>query len=214
VMRRLPDASVDAIITDPPYGMAYQSAWRTERERFDPIANDGFPFVWWLSDAARLLRDGGCVLCFCRWDSAEAFRVAIGWTGLRVASQVIWDREVHGMGDLTGSPAPRHDTIWFATKGKYTFPGKRPTSIVRHQRVAAEALVHPNEKPIGLMVDLVRSYTPEGAVVLDPFAGSGATGVACAKNGRGFVGVELDQTYHGLATKRIMEAAPLFGSVA
>lgn len=205
-LRTLPDGSVDAVVTDPPYGMSYQSNWVESGPRFEILAGDDQPCIWFLKDAARVLKDGGCLLCFCRWDTAEAFRLAIGWAGLAVVSQVVWDREGHGMGDLTGSPAPRHDTIWMASRGRFKFHGRRPTSIVRHPRLAGEALVHPTEKPLPLMLELVGDYTSPGAIVLDPFAGSGVTGAACVRMGRKFIGCEISPEYHAIATRRLKEA--------
>lgn len=209
-MRDMPESSVDSIVTDPPYGIDYQSAWRTDKaQRFARIANDRAPFIWWLLEAVRLLKDGGCVLCFCRWDTAEAFRLAMSWAGLTVISQIIWDREHHGMGNLRGAPAPRHDTIWLASRGKYQLPGKRPTSVVRHGRLSGSALHHPNEKPKELMADLVRSYVPEGGAVLDPFMGSGSTGVAAVELGYDFIGIEAEQEYAEIAQRRIEHALEL-----
>lgn len=205
LMRTMPDQSVDAIITDPPYGMSYQSARRTDKtSRFDRIANDNAPFVWFLHDAARLLRAGGVLLCFCRWDSAEAFRMAIGWSGLILRSQIIWDRVCHGMGGLSSTTAPQHDTIWFATKGSFRFAGGRPKSVVQAMRLGGGQLTHPNEKPITLMTNLVLSYTTQGQVVLDPFCGSGTTGMACRNTKREFIGMELDPTYAELSRQRLV----------
>lgn len=218
MLRSLEPGSVDCVLTDPPYGMAYQSARRSDKAmRFDEIAGDDAPYVWFLPDAARCLKDGGCLLCFCRWDSAEAFRIAIEWAGLRIVSQIVWDRVVHGMGDLNGCPAPRHDTIWLAAKGKYLLPGKRPMSVVGHQRLSGDELRHPNEKPESLMVDLVESYCPASATIVDPFTGSGTTGVAAIRTGRNFIGSEIDKRYHDLACARMeSEAAQgkLFGATA
>ncbi len=211
VLPLIPAGSVGAVVTDPPYGMSYQSARRIDKgDRFDRIANDEAPFVWFLADAARVIVPGGLSLCFCRWDSAEAFRLAIGWSGLSVASQLVWDRVGHGMGDLIGCPAPQHDTIWFAVKGRYKFHGVRPKSIVRHQRIGGDALLHPNEKPVELLEELVDSYVPPSAIVLDPFAGSGSTGVAAIQTGRRFIGIEIDEKYAEIARRRIADAAPLF----
>ena len=206
-LRTLPDGSVDAVVTDPPYGMSYQSARRTDKtERFDKIANDAHPYVWFLADAARALVDGGRLLCFCRWDTAEAFRQAIEWAGLKLRSQIVWDREIHGMGDPRVSPSPRHDIIWYATKGRYEFQNGRPASVVRAARLSGDLLEHPNEKPIGLMGQLVGSYTSEGDTILDPFAGSGTTGVACIQTGRNFIGCEIDAGYAEIARRRCREA--------
>jgi DNA modification methylase len=207
-MRGIAAGSVDAVITDPPYGVDFQSARRTDKATWKPkIANDRQPFIWWLWEAARVIKPGGALLCFCRWDVAEAFRLAIRWAGFSVRAQIVWDRMAHGAGDPAVSPAPQHDLIWYATKGRRTFKGKRPKSVVRAMRIGGAALAHPNEKPLTLMASLVESYTSPGETVLDPFTGSGPTGEACVRSGRNFVGVELDAKYADIARRRITEAA-------
>ena len=206
-MAEIEDGSVDAVITDPPYGISYQSAWRTDKSKWKPkIAGDKSPFIWFLRDATRALQDGGCLLCFCRWDVGEAFRLAIGWAGLTVRSQIVWDRMSHGAGDTAGSPAPQHDLIWYATKGRRVFHDKRPKSVVRAMRISGQQLIHPNEKPESLMGQLVASYAPPASLIFDPFMGSGTTGVACVNTGRNFIGIERDPGYFAIAEKRINEA--------
>ena len=216
ILPTLEPGSVDAVVTDPPYGMDYQSARRIDSERFSKIANDTGPFVWWAMPAAKIVKDGGCVLCFCRWDDAEAFRLSLGWAGLTVKSQLVWDRGNHGMGDLSGAPAPRHDTVWFATQNGFTLPGRRPQSVLTHMRLCGDALTHPNEKPVPLMVELCGDYSPTTGTILDPFMGSGATGVACVKTGRRFIGIELEPKYFKIAKRRIKEEleANLFAETA
>lgn len=206
-LRELAADSVDAVVTDPPYGIDYQSSRRTDRTKLKPkIANDLRPFVWWLPDAYRALKDGGGLLCFCRWDVAEAFRQAIEWAGFEIKSQVIWDREVHGMGDLHASFGPQHDTIWFAVKGKFKFPDKRPKSVIRSKRLSGDQLVHPNEKPVDLMQQMILAITPPGGIVLDPFAGSGSTLVAAKRLGFEFIGIERESEYCEIARRRVEHA--------
>ena len=108
--------SVDAVVTDPPYGIGYQSARRIDSERFDIITGDDAPALGWIEGAHRILHDDGCGLCFCRWDTQEQFRLALS-RAFEVKSQVVWDRIVHGLGDLRSQYAPRHDVMWFVTKG-------------------------------------------------------------------------------------------------
>lgn len=215
VLPTIHSGSVDAVVTDPPYGMNYQSAWRTDSSARKPkIANDQRPFIWWLHEAFRVTRDGGALVCFCEWRHQEVFRTAIATAGFTLKSQVIWDREWHGMGDLKASFAPQHDVIWFAVKGAFAFPGKRPRSVVRCQRIAAEELVHPTEKPVELMRKLVAAVTPEGGVVLDPFAGSGSTGSASVLENRRFIGIERDAKYAEIARQRIAAAEPAARTIA
>lgn len=195
VLPTLRDAAFDAVVTDPPYGISFQSNRRIATKQLEKIQNDERPFIWFLNEAYRVTKDGGHLICFCRWDTAEAFKLAIGWAGWIIKSQVIWDRDNHGSGDLNGSFAPQHDIIWHATKGKGELYGIRPTSVIRSMRVAGQNLTHPNEKPVPLMRYLIRAVTQKGGAVLDPFAGSGSTGKACILEGRDFVGVELDHDY-------------------
>lgn len=205
VLRTLEPGSVDAVITDPPYGIRFQSAWRTETKRFDEIANDGKPFVWWLHTAADLLKPTGCLVCFCRWDTAEAFRTTIELAGLKIGAQLVWDRVGHGMGDLSGRPSPQHDIMWFAVKGKYKLPGSRPSSVYRCQRISGNDLRHPNEKPLRLMRDLIVDYVPAGGRVLDPFGGSGTTAVAAMLEDRECVSIELDPAHCDTIRRRVRE---------
>jgi DNA modification methylase len=101
VMMGMKAESVDAVVTDPPYGIAYQS------KNLAPILNDERPYIWWLADAYRITKRPGGLLCFCRWDVQEAFRFAIEIAGFKIRSQVIWDREAHGAGDTKKTFAPQ-----------------------------------------------------------------------------------------------------------
>lgn len=207
VMKGIDSGSIDAVVTDPPYGISYQSARRIDKSLWKPkIAGDGAPFIWWLHDAGRVLREGGALLCFCRWDVQEAFRLAIGWAGLKVRAQIIWDRVGHGAGDPAVSPAPQHDVIWYATKGRRVFHGNRPKSVVRASRIGGASLRHPNEKPEQLMESLITSYVAPGETILEPFAGSGTTGVAAVQTGRRCILIEKDAGYVDIARKRVAEA--------
>ncbi len=208
------DKSVDCVITDPPYGIDYQSAHRIEIDKWKPkIANDKKPFVKWIKDAFRILKPTGRLICFYRWDVQEAFLAEIIRTKFNVKSQIVWDKIVHGSGDLKGAFAPQHESIIYATKGKYQFQEKRPTSIIQCMRVFPDKLIHPNEKPVLLMQELISPITKEGDTILDPFMGSGTTGVAAQRLGRDFIGIELSPEYCDMARDRIKNDQPLFTEV-
>ncbi len=205
--------SIDAVITDPPFGIDYQSARRTDRTQWKPkVKNDKEPFIEWIKEAYRVTKDGGALICFYRWDVGEVFRKAIEDAGYSVKSQIIWDKVAHGMGDLKGSFAPRHENAWFATKGSFEFWNNRPQDVIRCARVSAEKLVHPNEKPVDLFTRLIDSVVPLGGSVLDCFMGAGASGCASLLIQRNYTGIELmpieldDPNYFGIAEKRIRQA--------
>lgn len=201
--------SVDAIITDPPYGIGYQSNHRRV-EVMGKIANDNAPFIWFLYDAFRVLKSGtsgqGALVCFTRWDVEQVFIDAIRLAGFKVKSEVIWNKVSPGMGDLKAQFVPTHENIVFAVKGKFSFPGHRPNDVVTHQKLNGMQMIHPTEKPVSLLTNLITSVTKPGDLILDPFAGSGSTLVAAKKTGRRFIGVELDAGYFEKARKRIEEA--------
>lgn len=199
-MRELGDGTIESVVCDPPYGINYRNKKKSKLQA--PIVNDQRPFIWWMWEAARVLRDGGCMVCFCRWDVQEVFRQSIELAGLVVRSQWVWDRVQHGMGDCKATLAPRHDVMWFATKGRFAFHGGRPKSIIAAPSVHGASRVHPTEKPASLMRELVQWVTPGGGTVLDPCMGSGATG-ECVRDGYRFVGVEIDGKYFGAALKRL-----------
>lgn len=203
VLRQMEPESVDAIITDPPYGINYVSPTGAR------IQNDTAPFIWFLYDAFRVLKPGssgrGTLVCFTRWDVQQVFIDAIRLAGFIVKSEVIWDKIQHGMGDLKSQFAPSHENIIFAVKGKFSFPGHRPKDLITHWKLPGSQMIHPTEKPVPLLADLITAVTKPGDLILDPFAGSGSTLVAAKKTGRRFTGIELDDVHYAKAQRRIEE---------
>lgn len=203
VLRQMEPESVDAIITDPPYGINYVSPTGAR------IQNDTAPFIWFLYDAFRVLEPGssgrGTLVCFTRWDVQQVFIDAIRLAGFIVKSEVIWDKIQHGMGDLKSQFAPSHENIIFAVKGKFSFPGHRPKDLITHRKLPGSQMIHPTEKPVPLLADLITAVTKPGDLILDPFAGSGSTLVAAKKTGRRFTGIELDDVHYAKAQRRIEE---------
>lgn len=211
-LRTLPPGVADACITDPPYGIAYRSKVHGR------VLNDRAPFVWWMHDAHQALRRGAPIVCFCRWDVAEAFRLALVWAGFTIRNCVVWDRQIPGSGDTRTTLAPSHDFLWLATKGEWVLPGldtrldealrppageRRPRDVMSHPKLRYTQCRHPTEKPVPLLRRLVRTITTPGALVLDPFAGSGSTGEACLLEARRFAGCELEESHWRTASARL-----------
>lgn len=196
------------VIADPPYGMSYESNWvKDKAKRLGGVIGDSQPFIWFLKKAYDNMDVDGSIVCFCHDRSFGDFKRACEIAGFTYRSQLVWDRMVHGMGNLKSSFGPRHDLAVFATKGKFEFPGKRPKSVLAHQRVSPSKMTHPTEKPVCLLEDLINHLTREGDIVLDPFMGSGSTGVAACNLRRGFIGIELDEGHYREASRRICEAS-------
>ena len=160
----------------------------------------------WIVEAYRVLADGGATYVFVCWDVMHKWRRALRAVGFKVRSCIVWDKVMHGSGALELCWAPQHEMILFAAKGRHELRGKRPKDVVRVQRVDPLKLVHPYEKPLPLLRKLIEASTDEGQTVLDPFMGSGTTGLAAMQCGRGFTGIEIDRKYFELAERRIKGA--------
>lgn len=201
-----PDKYFDLIITDPPYGIDFQSARRTEKhKRHKKIQNDKAPFVSWIKEAFRVLKPGGRIVLFYRWDVAHAFHNELKAAGFNLVAELIWDKCNHGMGDLLAGVAPMHENAIYATKGRFEFPTKRPKSVYRTMRINGDMLVHPNEKPVSLWRQLLNDFAIPGNLVLDPFCGSASSLIACEQLGFDYVGFEIDPDYYEAAQKRMQK---------
>ena len=205
LMKDIPDNSVDVVIVDPPYGINYQSAWRTDKTQWKPkIKNDTTPFLGWASEVGRITKSA--IYVFYRWDKQKDFYYELMSAGFAIKSQIIWNKIIHGMGDLKGEYAPQHECILFGTKTGFKFNGKRPRTVIRQRRVMPNDLCHPNEKPVALICKLIEDSTIQDNVILDFTMGSGTTGVACVQTGRKFIGIEIEPKYFEIAEKRIHDA--------
>jgi site-specific DNA-methyltransferase (adenine-specific) len=196
VLRGLPDGCVDAVVTDPPYGIALQSNGQWFRGSAE-IAGDGNTRLAEYVHAA--CRDRGWPLAMFfspyRWFTNEWRNVLVwhkgGNTGIGGDRETCWMRDVEMVGVAFNRP----------------LNGPRDSSVLRFGNSRGfAAAAHPAEKPLPLMRYLIRKLTRPGDTVFDPFMGSGTTGVAAVMEGRDFVGVEINPDYFAIAQKRICEA--------
>lgn len=203
VINELEDGCIDVCLTDPPYGIDFQSNRTDINIQKSKILNDDKPFTEWIKPLYPKMKEGERLLCFYRWDVQNEFLSEIIDAGFIVKSQIIWDKGVHGMGDLKGEFAPQHESIIYATKGRYEFKGSRPFSIVRVNRVAADKLIHPNEKPVELIKKLLLSISSENELVFDPFGGSFSTYITATSLNRYCISSELSDEYFRIGSDRV-----------
>ncbi len=202
----LDGVKVDAIITDPPYGIDYQSSWKIDKtKRLPKILNDKKPFVEFIPKLKQILKPCYSLHIFTRWDVQQKFIEELQKNDFKCKNVLIWDKKIHGMGDLKTAYGSRYESILFSSSKDFRFINKRPTDIIECTRVSATQLIHPNEKPINLLEKLIKQVVPEYGIVLDLFMGSGSTGVACKNLNRNFIGIELDKKYFEIAQRRIYE---------
>lgn len=203
LMKNIPDGSVDLVLTDPPYGMAFKSNYR--KEKYNEIKNDK-SLEWlekYVGECFRILKYNTAVYFFCSWHNVDVFKQAIE-KKFKIKNILIWEKNNTSMGDLKGSYAPKYEMIIFAHKGRKLLNGFRYADIIKANRTGNK--LHPTEKPVDLLELFIKNSSDENAVVFDGFMGSGSTGVACVNTNRRFIGIELDEGYFNIAKKRIEEA--------
>ena len=227
-MKKIPDGSIDLVLTDPPYG--------TTACKWDTI----IPFEPMWEQLKRVTKKNGAIVLF----GSQPFTSALVMSNPRMFKyEWVWEKnKATGHLDSKKKPMKAHENIVVFYKAQPTYnpqglvPKDIPTiskgnrgkkgegssgdvyrfagrdAIQTHinyprtiQKIAVDmkAKYHPTQKPVALMEYLIKTYTNEGETVLDFTMGSGTTGVACKNLNRNFIGIELDKEYFEIAKKRI-----------
>ena len=220
VLRSMEPGSVDAIICDPPFVVKDAVEIRgggvaPRKQQSTTIGDQGWYYgKEWLAEAGRVCR--GPILAFGNYLDLFELLEDRGQGSLR--GVLVWRKP---NAPLPAWNVPHYDTTficWWG-RGKNSSGVKRVKSMVidcpfpaagcfATERIVDETgkSVHPSQAPLKLMTLLVEAFTEPGETVMDPFMGSGTTGVACRQVGRRFIGIERDPTYFAIAEKRIAAA--------
>lgn len=192
----------DLLLTDPPYGVTYQSNHMVGRG-VKPITNDGTRLSLALYRQVLPLVKANHLLWFTRWDAWPDVWAILGqYYPLR--GLLVWDKGTPGMGDL------EHWGLSYeliASAGSAKLSGSRDGSILKYNGVASGRRDHPTEKPASLLEYLIEKIQPSD--VLDPFMGSGTTLVAAKRKGRKAIGIETDEEYCEIAARRCAQEMAL-----
>lgn len=201
----MPDKSVDAVITDPPYFLPQQSYVGTRENGYskrhlgDMSVFDGY-FGMFFDELGRILKIDGTTYVFCDAKSYPFFFRSM-YPHFKHVRTLVWDKLISYNGYTW-----RHQHELIAWGERYETE-RIPTGDgdVLHERgVLQDDRNHPAEKPTALIRKLIAKH--KYGKYLDPFMGSGSTGVACIEMGAGFEGMEIDPGYFAIAEKRIAEA--------
>lgn len=202
-MKQLPDKCVDLVLTDPPYGIDYQSNKRVKSEKFIKIANDkSMKHRHYFTEFHRLLKDDTVAVAFCSWKNYHEEYTQLAEL-FDIKNVIIWHKPGGGIGDLAHSLSTDYEMAIVAHKGQCLIRGKRDGSVWGHSKVNPNDMVHPTEKPDALLARIINKFSDSGQIVFDAFGGSGSTFLAADKNGRKWFGCELDPKYVEIANKRI-----------
>lgn len=233
LIEMLPDESIDALITDPPYssgglhagerrqapGEKYQQSGSKLRfPDFDNDCKDQRSWMrWmreWLSMALPKLKKGAYIQLFTDWRQLPATTDVLQMAGFQWRGIVVWDKTEGSRAPHTGYFRHQTEFIVWGTRGKLPkcqhggpFPG-----CFRIPNRPSER-VHMTGKPLELMRRLVEPVAP-GGLILDPFSGGGSTPVAAADTGRRAIAFEMVPGYYDISSDRYEEARAKYGEVA
>lgn len=221
----LPDDSVDLIVTDPPYNLGLFMKKRgtnmnkLRNGHFAAAGWDDLDFEDWLaqidtlfSECSRLLKKRGSMIMFMSIIKVESVIQIAQKYGFYYKTVGVWHKT---------NPLPRNMNLQFinstetwiylvnkATTGTFNNEGKALHDFVETSTInngERKLGKHPTQKPVELMKFFIKTLSNENDVVLDPFMGSGTSGVACRQLGRAFYGVEICEDYYKISEQRILE---------
>ena len=229
---KIPDGSIDLILTDPPYGLGKDYGNDSDKQASAEY------LAWtakWITAALPKLKSTGSLYIFLTWRYSPEIFVMLKQR-MMMMNEIIWDRRVPSMGGSVRSFTSVHDTIGFFAKEKgYYFDldavripydaetkkarsrsifvgakwlelGYNPKdvwSVSRLHKEDPERADHPTQKPLEIIERMVRASCPPGGIVLDLFMGSGTTAIAAKRCGRHFVGFELNPEYCQIIQDRL-----------
>lgn len=202
VMRQIASQSVDFILTDPPYLVNFRD--RSGRS----IANDrnGSWLKPAFTEAYRILKSNSLMVCCYGWSKVDVFFAAWREAGFRPVGHIVFHKNY---ASKTNFLRYQHEQAFLLAKGTPTRPIS-PISDVQEFRYSKNAL-HPTQKPVSALIPLIKSFSREGEVVADPFCGSASTCAAALLVGRRFLGIEMDEKYHRIATARMARVRERIG---
>lgn len=209
--------TVDLLLTDPPYGISRENNYGTmtsaNRQGVDFGDWDkNCDITGWIRTAAKTLRENANVVIFNCWENLGAIKRECDQNHITIKRVLVISKR---------NPAPFNRDRMFANAAEFALWGvyntkDRPTGWTFNREEPVEknvipatvqpAKYHPTAKDLTVIEKLVRTLSKPDDLILDPFMGSGTTGVACQKLGRRFIGIEIDEKYYATAKKRIEEA--------
>lgn len=204
---------VDAVVTDPPYEAEAHSEKR--RSRIDGVPQIAqLPFAAISVEQRSLIAEWSAANCsgwflgFCQAEAVSIWRDELERAGAKYKRAMVWCKPDSAPQFNGQMPAQGYESMALAWCGvghsDWNGGGRRGFFVIPQGtgRVGG----HPTEKPVPLMTELVALFSDSGDTILDPFMGSGTTGVACVKLGRKFIGIEIEPRYFDIACRRIEEA--------
>ena len=223
-MARIPDNSIDLIVTSPPYNKGFYAnknakqskVWNTLNGRkiaYDSFSDDMFPedYEEWqkavISECIRILKPSGSLFYNHKDIIYKGLIVPPKWVyDFKVRQQIIWDRQSSCMIDPHYFMPANEWIYWIVKDEKKVFFDKEKSSFRTNiWRMNVDKNPHPAPFPYIMAANIINCCSKEGDIVYDPFMGSGTTALASVKLGRHYIGSEISEKYCRMARKRIQQ---------
>ena len=190
IMKGMEPESIDAVFTDPPYLVDYQSHHR--KEMLDKIENDTNPKIIEeaFTEIFRVLKKDSLCLSFYGWPNVESFIIPWKQIGFKPISHIVFVKNVWGFGQFTRTG---HECAYLLAKGKPKLPDVVPSSVQEMERILDSK--HPTPKGWKTVQPLIEAYTEVGDVILDPFVGGGSFLRAAKNLHRKGIGIDTKEEY-------------------
>jgi adenine-specific DNA-methyltransferase len=198
VIQTMPSESVDLVVTDPPYLVSY----RPRDGRRCPGDNNAAWLTPAFRELYRVLKPDRLCATFYGWPWIDRFMTVWKECGFRPVSHLVWLKAHCSREGYTRS---FHEVGFLLAKGNPPKPAQPPSDILPWHYTGNE--LHPNEKPLVAITPLIEAYSNPGDIVLDPFAGSGTTGLAVLACGRRFILIESGEHYCQVARARLSKSS-------
>ncbi len=214
VMKDIPDGSIDLIVTDPPYrtisGGHNTPKWISGYGNSVLQKNDGKIFNYndinhkdWLRESYRVLKNNSHIYIMTNLLNLFILKSIAEEVGFELHNLLVWEKNTCNANRWYMKNC---EYVLFMRKGKAKSINNASSKTVHKFNNIVGNKKHPTEKPTDLMELYVRNSSKENEIILDPFMGSGSTGVACINTNRKFIGIELSEEYYNIAVRRINEA--------
>ena len=154
-----------------------------------------------MAEAYRVLKQDRVAVMFYGWTKVDAFFDAWRCAGFQPVGHIVFRKSYSSKSRFLQY---QHEQAYPLAKGRPPLP-KRPLSDVMDMPYSGNKL-HPTQKPIPALAQLIRSFSIPGESALDPFAGSGSTCAAATLTGRNYIGIEMDAKYHAVANHRLRQS--------
>ncbi|MCK5176660.1 MAG: site-specific DNA-methyltransferase [Candidatus Aenigmarchaeota archaeon] len=209
VLKKLPDGCVDLVLTDPPYGINFIPQRKESKIRLGDTAiiNDeiqGEDWVKWFmpicKECFRVLKNGGVAYFFSGFN--PYYYYCLMNCGFEIKANLIWVKNNFGLGYHFRR---QYEQVLVGFKGNVPIPKKAMSDVIFEKKVRGIALLHSCQKPERLIRLLIKQYSKEGDIVIDPFVGSGTTAITCKQLGRKCIGIELDKKYYNTIVNRLKQ---------